>query len=893
MFRSIIQIAAVGAVLAVFSAGSLLGQEEQLLDPKDLDPADIPAELLNVVSIDLRKTPFGEVLSEISKKSDVKLNYNASQLPVDQSVNVKMENVTVLEVLLHVLEKTGARLVITRGGQIAIVASSEPSKGSISGFVHDASNGESLIGCNVFLSENSKGSSSNLSGYYVIPKVEPGVYTLVVSYIGYHAVKREVEILPGEQKVVNVRMEPQALEGQLVEIFADSVSVMTRLFEKPISKLSLTPGEINLLPQVAESDLLRTLQTLPGIVPVSDYSSAPYVRGGTPDQNLYLIDGTDVYNPEHAFGLFSMFNTDAIKQVEVYKGGFGSEYGGRLSSILNVTHLDGNRERFEGTASVSVLSAKSTLQFPLGDFGSLSGSFRRTYFDQTVARFINNIPEYYFYDGNVKAFIDINGNNNLTISGYGGRDFLDIIQNENAADDVSIAYDWGNKTGSARWTTVFNPKLFANFWVTGSRFTSDFDLSQTLGMSETNDVVDITFKGDLEYSYSQELGGKFGFEQKNLHVTYRQVFPDSRADIDRSPRHYAAYGTIQWRPNPLWHVQPGLRFNYFDSDRNFVDLGPRISLKYRAAETVNLKATTGVYHQYLNRIPRAFIADIWTVADKFQKASTAYHYIIGYQQEIAGRYELEIETYYKEYRNIHAFNEAFLASVTTDRYDDGIPVFTETQGIFHEGDGTSWGAELLLRRRHGILSGWIGYAFSKTEYEFTSVNTGKPFPPRHDKPSTLNIVGNVDLNNLVRLFGGRAQKKDDRNRWRFGFVFVYASGQPITRPGSGYLANSLPDFNAARNYFTGDVRDFVLYPEAINSFRLPAYIRMDVSLRYEHQFKNWSLETFAQVFNVGNRRNVWFVQYQDDSDGGFDVLQDIKTTPMFPILPTIGFQAKF
>ena len=272
------------------------------------------------------------------------------------------------------------------------------------------------------------------------------------------------------------------------------MSTGERLFQQPVSSIALSPRQINSLPQVAEADLLRSLQSLPGILPLSDFSSALYIRGGTPDQNLYLIDGTDVYNPEHAFGIFSTFNTDAIKYVELYKGGFGAEYGGRLSSILDVTHLDGNREEFEGSAAISLLSAKTTLQMPLGQVGSLSGSLRRTYFDQTVARTLDDVPDYYFYDGNVKAYLELDANNKLTLSGYGGRDFLDVTFNPDANDDVSLQADWGNKTGSARWTRVFSPQLFGNFWVTGSRFTSDFSLEEA-DIAERNQVTDVTLKG--------------------------------------------------------------------------------------------------------------------------------------------------------------------------------------------------------------------------------------------------------------------------------------------------------------------------------------------------------------------------------------------------------------
>jgi hypothetical protein len=223
-----------------------------------------------------------------------------------------------------------------------------------------------------------------------------------------------------------------------------------------------------------------------------------------------MIDGSDVYNPEHTFGIFSTFNTEAIKQVELSKGGFGAEYGGRLSSVLNVTNLDGNREEFEGTASISLLSTKTTLQAPLGKRGSLSGSIRRTYFDQTAARFIDDVPDYYFYDGNIKAFLELDDRNSLTISGYGGRDFLDVLFNTESTEETGVVTDWGNKTGSARWTRVFTPRLFSTFWLTGSRFSSDLVI-EAADVVERNFISDITLKGSLEHHRSRSLVTKFGF----------------------------------------------------------------------------------------------------------------------------------------------------------------------------------------------------------------------------------------------------------------------------------------------------------------------------------------------------------------------------------------------
>ena len=732
----------------------------------------------------------------------------------------------------------------------------------LSGFTYDGADGEALIGCNVALVEIEAGTITNGSGLFVLPGLPPGTYTLVASHVGYR------------------RLEPAAVQLQEMVVAGDAGKRTSGL---SVSTHRLEAAHLSRLPRVVEVDLLRSLQSLPGIVPVSDFSSAPHVRGGTPDQNLYLIDGTDVYNPEHAFGLFSVFNMDAIKDVQLYKGGFGAPYGGRLSSVLDVTHLDGNRERFEGTTAVSLLSARTTLQYPLGRIDSVSGSVRRTHFDQTVARVID-VPEYYFYDSHLKVFVELDRSNKLTLSGYGGRDVLDLTFNDKATEALDFRYRWGNSTGSARWTTLLSPRLFANLWLTGSRFDSQFDLSETLDLKERNDVQDVTIKGSFEYVPAKGLNLDFGFEQKHLHVVYQQDFTDSRADIDRSVVHRAGYAQVRAIPGPRWMLEGGLRGNFFASDRRRTDLAPRAAARYRVSTTQTLKVAAGQYYQYLHRIPRMFIADIWTVANRFQPPSRAVHFVVGLQQKVTPDTRLELEAYRKTYRSIYAFDLNFLVNVTPDRHQDGVPIYEETRGLFHRGRGSTSGVDFMLERRRGAISGWAAYTLSRTRYRFDQVNRGVSFAPRHDVTSTVNMVGSIDLGRIV---GPAVAGSKSRSRWTLGFNFVYSTGQPLTRPGSGYVANSLPDAQGSRDYIRSETRTFAVMPETVNGSRLPAYVRLDLGLRYRRE----RTTLFVDLFNAGNRRNVWFLNYDDDS-GGFVIVQDVNEVGMFPLLPSVGIEVE-
>ncbi|MCK5078011.1 MAG: hypothetical protein KAR38_16630, partial [Calditrichia bacterium] len=304
-----------------------------------------------------------------------------------------------------------------------------------------------------------------------------------------------------------------------------------------------------------------------------------------------------------------------------------------------------------------------------------------------------------------------------------------------------------------------------------------------------------------------------------------------------------------------------------------------LSAKYRINETMNLKAAFGTYHQYLHRIPRMFISDIWSTANKYQNQSHSTHYILGFQKEVATNYQLEIEGYYKKYDDIYALNQNVGAEIVVSEFDEnGEPIYLETKGLFHEGDGNTKGFEVLFRKEKGMVTGWMGISYASTKYNFTNINNGEDFAPRHDRTITINAVNRIDLKNFLRTLRNRPTHAD-KNTWTLGLNFVYSTGQPITQPGSAYLNFSTPDDPEMNIYY---------YPTNINGYRLPAYARLDLSLTYKRHFKKWSIEPYLQVFNVGNRKNIWFIDYQYEESES-----NIETIGMFPRLPTIGVNFYF
>ena len=755
---------------------------------------------------------------------------------------------------------------------------------SINGFVYDKTTGEALIGANVFIQSLNRGAVSNISGFYVIPKLASGNYEVKFSYVGYKSILLKINLKNGEEKKLNVFLEQDIIQGKEILVKADSTRVIEKLFNKPVSNIQLSPTQIQRVPRFIEADLLRTLQSLPGIVPLSDFSSAIYVRGGTPDQNLFMVDGTDVYNPEHAFGLFSTFNTDAIKNVEVFKGGFGAEYGGRLSSVINITNNDGNRNFFEGKASLSLLSLSSTFSGPIGDFGSISGSIRRTYLDQTIAKWIDGIPDYYFVDGNLKAFFDLSNSNKLSVSYFGSKDNLNFVLDKNRPESIGFDYIWGNQTGSVNLRSIFASNIFGNFWITYSHFNSFFDF-EDVGVKEDNQINDLTFKGNIEYFFSENFDFKFGFEQKNAHGGLKQNFPGGIVDASKTRRLYSFYSSTTWKPSLLWNIEFGLRGDYFKSDKIFRNIDPRLNIKFRMSENANLKFSTGSFHQYANRIPRLFFVSIWTTADSFVNGSSSNHYIFGYERALGEKFELEVESYYKTYKDIYAYNQNYIVDVVPSEYtNENVPVYNNQKNLFTRGDGNSFGVEFLIRKEVGAISGWISYSYSKTLYNFDGINQGKSFIPRHDRTHAINLVANVDLNNFMNEINNKPFEKKDK-QWLLGLNFTFFSGQPITLPSSVYLFTQFPDWEQNKN-------SLATYPSTINAFNLPYYSRLDFSLTYEIYYDGWMLSPYLQVFNMFNRKNVWFIQYKNEIVNG-KVKQKIENVNMFPILPSIGVTIKF
>ena len=479
---------------------------------------------------------------------------------------------------------------------------------TISGFVIDSTNGEGLIGANVYFENQSIGISTNDQGYFVLYPISPGDYILQVAYIGYETVSQRINLSGGEKRFMNILMNPQALTGEEVIVSAEALS---REREIGISKVDLSARTIRRAPQLAEADLFRTLQALPGVIAESDFSTGLVVRGGNTDQNLIMLDGITVYNPSHMGGIFSNFLLDATKDAQFIKGGYPAEYGGRMSSVLNVISKSGNNQKFSGAAGISMLSSRLSLEIPVGN-GSLLLAGRRTYFDQVLKLMGEEFP-YYFYDFQGSFFQDLSPYDRLTISGYFGDDVLDW-------DKLAFNIRWGNRTISTNWRHVFSPRLFSNFMVAASQFKTQFILGGDQGIDSRNDLIDYTAKGDLTYFISPLNSIKFGFEYKNMEFKYEDIYDDRTIfRLKQTPIEMAFYVQNDWRIHPRWIIKPGLRMSYYMRKVKNVYFEPRFSVKFRLRPGEYISYATGIYRQFIYTVKMNIIPHLLTVGLQLTK----------------------------------------------------------------------------------------------------------------------------------------------------------------------------------------------------------------------------------------------------------------------------------
>ncbi len=727
-------------------------------------------------------------------------------------------------------------------------------QGVVNGDVHDATNGEPLAYANVYLEGTEFGAATNLRGYFFISGVPDGDYQIVASFVGYEEQRKPIAVRGGVVRV-SFELRPTAIRVGEVKVTADRARFER---EVQVSAVRLDARQLQFVPRVGgEADLFRTIQLLPGVITTSDFSNKLYIRGGSPDQNLILLDGVTVYNPSHLFGLFSPFVSEAVSDVTLLAGGFPAKYGGRMSSVLDVTTREGNSKRLAGSASASMIAAQGLVEGPIPK-GSFLLAGRRTYVADALLRaFGVDGLGYYFYDMMGKVNYEPVEDSRLTLAGILAEDVLSFYDPANP-DGLSGRLSWGNRGFALHLNRVMSPLLYAEFVGSYSNFFTG--LQARVGTPDTArfeaGVTDCVLKGDLTWYPADRFTLGFGAEARYVEPGFRAEFSSIGIRRTDTLAPLVGYADGKWEViAKRLFVKPGLRLLWDFALRRF-EPEPRLGLKYQPFTNTAVNLAAGRFTQQLvtaNSTEAVFsIYDAWAPVQEFQATPTAWHGIAGVEQWLGRDVVLSAETYYKHYDNL-----------LETRYGTA---FTRPDSLL-PADGYSTGFELLARRAEGRVNGWVTYSYMWTRRQIRG--EAEEYAPHYDRRHSVNLVLN---------FPKVLWRIDLAAKWSLGSGLPYAG---FVGYFPRYVERPFGDYWTQREWeFLRSKRD---------GFRYPVYHRLDIGLTRAWNLRWGELSVFADVVNAYNARNPLLYFWEVDSQG----LPRRGQIGNLPILPTVGLKVKF
>ncbi len=760
---------------------------------------------------------------------------------------------------------------------------------TINGYVRDSLSGETLIGSTVLISGQARGITTNQYGFYSITLPE-GKYNVSVSFAGYGQLDTAIEL--HNSREINFNLIQRSM---LQEVVVSSSKRDNNVRLTQMGKIDLNVNRIKSLPVLlGEVDILKTLQLMPGVRNAGEGNTGIYVRGGGPDQNLIMLDDAIVYNTGHLFGFFSIFNADAIKNITLIKGSMPAQYGGRISSVLDVSMKEGNMKKYEVEGGVGLIASRISVQGPIKkDKASFIISARRTYVDVLTKPFISKSSDfhgtgYYFYDLNAKVNYKFSDNDRVYLSAYFGRD---VFTFNNSQRSFKANIPWGNATATLRWNHVFNRKLFANSTLVYNDYNFSFGAAQNdFNIKLSSGIRDLNAKLDFDYYPSPKHRVKFG-GLYTYHHFVPNVFSGQQGETtlsgdDNIKKHAvekALYIQDEWSISDKVSINGGLRYSGFaqigpytvyqyDANGNKTDsvyygrgktiknyggLEPRATIRYGLNESTSLKAGITRNLQYIHLVSNAgstLPTDLWVPSTYRVKPQLSWQYAAGLFKNFRNNeYETSLEVYYKDMRNQIEYKEGYTPSLKDPEED------------FVFGRGWSYGTELFINKTRGRFSGWIGYTLSWTWRKFEALNDGKKYPAKYDRRHDLSVVGTYELT----------------KKWKLSGVFVYGSGNATTLPERFYIVEGV----LTQEY------------SSVNQYRLPAYHRMDLSATYTPGPKPGRRFQHSWVFSLYNaysRLNPYFIYFDQQGnpyDGSLRV--EARQVSLFPIIPAATWNFKF
>ena len=764
---------------------------------------------------------------------------------------------------------------------------------TLNGYVKDSLSGETIIGATVSaISANgqAKGVASNQYGFYSIT-LDAGIYSVSVSNVSYLGKTITVDLK--NNQAFNFDVIPKA--AAIVDVTVYSRRRDANVKNAQMGKIDLSMNQIRSIPAfMGEIDLLKALQLLPGVQSAGEGNAGFYVRGGGPDQNLIMLDDAVVYNSGHLFGFFSVFNADAIKNVSLIKGGMPAQYGGRLSSVVDVVMKDGNINKVQMDGGVGIIASRFSIQGPLvKNKASFIVSARRTYIDALSKPFISKKSNaygsgYFFYDLNAKINYRFSEKDRLYLSGYFGRDVFDF---NNAKRSFKTNIPWGNSTATMRWNHVFNRRLFSNTSLIYNDYKFKFAAQQeSFKISLSSGIKDGTIKSDFDYyplpNHKLKFGGLLTYHKFVPNVVSGEqdstVFKPNN-EQSKYAGEAAIYLQDDWEIGAKWKVNYGLRYSSFtqigpykrytrDANQNPIDsisyksfqsiktyggLEPRITIRYAIDDATSIKAAVTRNLQYIHLVSNSgttLPTDLWVPSTYVVKPQLSWLYAAGLFKNFKDNtYETSVELYYKDMQSQVDYKEGYT------------PGLNDPENDFVFGKGWSYGSEFLVNKLRGKLTGWVGYTLSWTWRKFKDLNEGEKFPVKYDRRHDLSVVTNYDLT----------------KKWKLGAVFVYGTGNAITLPERFYVINGV----LTQEY------------SKLNQYRQKAYHRLDFSATYtpvpKKKRKVVGYWVFS-VYNVYSRLNPYFIYFdQTGSPANGDVKVEARQVSLFPVLPAVTWNFKF
>lgn len=844
-------------------------------------------------------TPLNEVLNDFQKKYDVEIQYDSTVtakfrfddrgrfygITVEKAFKAICKDIP--ELSFYIDENEVVHLAkndapVNRDKLINKKFTGKPTKTNVtvSGIVKDKESGETLPFASVVVRGTTNGTTSNVDGYFTLFKVPTDTSAILVSYIGY---QKGVFFLNPEIDLssLTIKLKPNSTTLNEVVVVGE-VDKLMETSEK-VSVVKMSPKKMAELPSIGEKDIFRSFQLLPGVSGSNESSSGLYVRGGTPDQNLILYDGFTVYHVDHLFGMFSAFNSNAVKDVQLHKGGFESQFGGRISSVMEITGKDGNENHFNLGGDIGLLSANLFTEIPIGNKITVLAAGRRSWqsfiyndiFDsfneaaeeeQTAPAgggggkpggggrsMETTTPTSYFYDLNAKITYKPTNKDIISYSFFNGQDDLDNSREINRerggmviTGGTTDATKWGNWGMSNTWSRKWSNVYYTNTLVSMSNYFSNRDIGSSRvstkedgtvteinrGSVEDNNLRDYTFKFDNELKLGKANQLEFGLQATNFNIDYDYTRNDTISIQSRQDKGTVSSVYLQDRiriSDKLIFV-PGIRTSFYDvTEKMYYE--PRASLRYNLTKKISLKGAWGHYYQFANRIIRDDISsgskDFWVLGDgDAVPISFAEHFILGASYETNG-FLFDVEAYYKNLSGLSEYSLQFAPSFQNVDYNE----------FFYQGTGVAKGVEFLVQKKYGKYNGWVSYTIGEVLYNFPIYGENS-FSANHDVTNEFKIVNTYKY-----------------KKWVFSGTWIYGTGKPYTEPTGGYTLNLLD----------GNSEDFLEIGEK-NASRYPDYHRLDIAATYNFSLGKTGIGSIgASIFNVYNRSNVWYKEFEVDS----------------------------